>query len=72
MTMVGVRSSRMVELMERSRWPWTNRKYVCIPVLDLEASIRVQFSVKSSSRTHFLSKYATMALTGVHLPSMTL
>ena len=46
----------LVESMERSGWPWTNRRYVGIPVLELEVALRVQFSVRSHSHAYFFVK----------------
>ena len=36
MAMVGVHLSWSVESMERYRWAWTNRKYVCVVVPDFK------------------------------------
>ena len=47
-----------VKLMGWSRWPWTKRWYVCIPVLDFGA-IWVWFSVRPSSHPHSISICAT-------------
>ena len=55
----------MVELMERSHWPWTTSLYVCIPVFDLEDDIRIQFSIASWSHSNSLSKCTISSMFGV-------
>ena len=43
----GRRAFTLVESMKRSRCPWTNRMYVCVPALDSGRVSGVQFSMRS-------------------------
>ena len=57
--------------MTWSRWPWTNRMYVCIClyfcVFEFLGVIRVRCSVRPWSDPHFLSQYTIMVMVGVRL-----
>ena len=61
----------LIESMARSRWPWTNRMYVCVClyfcVLEFLGVIRVRCSVRPWSDPHFLSQYTIMVMVGVRL-----
>ena len=53
-------------IMERSRWPWTNRPYVCIPTFRLQTVIGIKSRVMPWRHPHSFLQYITMAIAGVN------